>query len=776
MRRYILLIALLAATLAATAQTGFTVSGTLLTASNAMVDRAELRLLNAAGKLVQQTAAVQGRFAFDPVEKGSYTLVVWAAGQADLTLPLTIAENKHLALQMADRAVIKLDEVTVKSSGKAISYNNGNIKVDVANSVFRANPTPLDLLAKLPNVQLSPNREAVAVAGRGNAIIYIGNQRIGLTDLQSLNIDDIKSVEIISNPSAKYEAEGRAVILITRKSKKKEGHEWLFTENLSFKKYRNSYNGIGYSAKKGKTEYRANLNFNRINVWESNGVAASVQPQGIETSYLTVAPTRRRQWLLGGSVYRQQQEEDYYSLAVNGRIQQDAFNIITATGYQRAGIARPIQTFSRDTNFRHFVNTVFNVQKKVKGWNSLVFGGLQYGYYAQGLQTSLFNNVDNSGFVLDNLIRQGLALHTFSARTDMETALGKKWKLESGLLLVHTQTQTDFGNTTMATGNTDQAIYRLRETNSGLYAQASGSSGNLSYSAGARLEHTAITGRFATATANNLHRNFANLFPKARLDIRLDSLSSLTLNLARAIARPSFGSTGVGVAYINPYFVFATNLNLLPTLNNEASIAYQRKGKSVTLRVYRNVNPVNYSLAYNDAQNYIEFKPNNFASETGANLDLSWPFAIGKWSSVNNLSCVYNKIADPSAQLMRTAPYLYFYTNQSLRFQKIDLTVAYSAWGLTPRREGSYERNGLVVMNLDISKKWLGRLDTVLSFNDIFRQATYRDAFATNGIRANDVFYTDTKEFALSVKYALGKLKGSSYKQKAVNENMNRLN
>jgi hypothetical protein len=766
---------LVVGSLAATAQTGFTVSGTLLSADKTPMGRAEARLLNKAGQVVKTATVAQGRFVLEGIAPGEYSLVFWAEGKETLTLTLTVSDNRHLSLQMADRSVLKLEEVTVKSVAKAITYNNGNTKIEVANSVLKASPSPIDLLAKLPNVLLSPNREALAVAGRGNAIVYLGNQRISLADLQSLSMDDIKSVEIIPNPPARYEAEGRAVILITRKTKKKEGHEWLFSETVSFKRYFNNYNSVQYSAKKRQTEYRANLAFNPVNVWESNGVEASIPSKGIESEFLVVAPTNRQQWLMGGSLYRQLGEDEYWSLSANGRIQNDRFTINTNTQHLQAGAASQLATFSNNKSYRDFINSMLNLQRKIKPWKSQLFGGLQYGYYTQGIHTRLYNNVNNGGFTLDNLLGQGFGLHNLSARTDMETAF-RRWKLETGLLWVQTYTNTSFVNNTVATGNTLDERYRLRESNAGLYAQGSGQIKKLRYMAGARLEHTLIDGRLSGPVGNRLHRQFLNFFPKLQAEWQLDSLSSLTVNYARSIARPSFGSTGVGVAYINPYFVFATNLNLQPTLNNEASIAWRRKGRSVTLRVYRNTNPVNYSLSYNDGQGYIEFKPNNFDKETGANIDVSLPFTLGKWNSTNNFSGIYNKISDRGAQLGKTRPYLYFYTNQSLHFPKAALTLAYSAWGLSPRYEGSFERNGLVVMNMDISKKWGGRIDTVFTFNDIFRQATYRDAFTSANIKARDVFYTDTREFAVAIKYQLGRLKDAAFRQKAVNENLNRLN
>jgi hypothetical protein len=158
----------------------------------------------------------------------------------------------------------KLTEVIVTKEKKMFSNKNGNIKVDVANSILNAIPNTIDLLSKLPNITISADKENITVIGKGNPLIYIDNQKVGMNDLNALSVDDIKSIEIINNPSSKYEAEGRAVILITRKFSKKEGLQTNVSEVVSFKKEFNNYLGINSSFKKNKFEWKANFNYNKL--------------------------------------------------------------------------------------------------------------------------------------------------------------------------------------------------------------------------------------------------------------------------------------------------------------------------------------------------------------------------------------------------------------------------------------------------------------------------------------------------------------------------------
>lgn len=131
----------------------------------------------------------------------------------------------------------QLDEVHVEKKKPTYTTKNGVIKVDIANSIYNSIPNPLDVLRKLPNVIVSADGEGITIMGRGAPLIYLDNQKIGMNELNALVTDDIKSIEIISNPSSKYEADGRAVVLITRKIGSREGFRSTLSETASFKRF-----------------------------------------------------------------------------------------------------------------------------------------------------------------------------------------------------------------------------------------------------------------------------------------------------------------------------------------------------------------------------------------------------------------------------------------------------------------------------------------------------------------------------------------------------------
>ncbi|MFH7018801.1 hypothetical protein [Flavobacterium sp. FlaQc-47] len=66
-----------------------------------------------------------------------------------------------------------LNEVVISQNKKTFTNTNGNIKVDVSNSIYNSILNTVDLLAKLPSIQLSTDKESISVISRGNPLIYI---------------------------------------------------------------------------------------------------------------------------------------------------------------------------------------------------------------------------------------------------------------------------------------------------------------------------------------------------------------------------------------------------------------------------------------------------------------------------------------------------------------------------------------------------------------------------------------------------------------------------
>lgn len=689
-------------------------------------------------------------------------------------LLILLSNHKTFAQEEEKEKPKELEEVVIQNETKAVIVKNGNIKVDVANSIFNSVPNTIDLLSKLPKIQISPDRESISVVGKGNPLLYIDNQKVDMNELNSLSVDDIKTIEIIQNPSSKYEANGRAVILITRKFSKREGYKVIVSETASFQKKFNNFSGINSNFKTGKMEFKANFNYNQLKVWESNGNNFTMPDYDIQSNYLVTAITKRPQFLYGGGIFYKINEDDYLSMNISRRSQDDIFDIVTHTVNQNQNDIDDINTLTKNDENRSFTNTFLNYNHKIKSLDMVLFSGFQYSSFNQKMFSAILNNFNNTGFELSQNRNQKFGTDVLSGRVDLEKKFKNEAKLEFGGLYLQAESQTDFKVSVINPPSENFSIYNYKEKNIAAYSQFSGSYKKLNYMIGLRVENTIAQGKYDTESNLSIDKKYSNLFPKAQFEVAIDSSNTISLNYAKTITRPNFSSTSQISVYINPYFVWANNVNLDPTITDEIVVNYQYKDKSIKLGYFKTSNPVYYGANYDDSEKLLTFISTNFDKETNLNLELTLPFQYKFWKSINVLSFSQNKVEDKSAQVNKAKPNLYYYSNHIFSLpKKVELYI--TGFGLTKQEMGIYKGSAFFTINTAVSKTFFKQFDCTLSWNDIFRKMNFTNSFTINNVAARGVYFTDSHSVQLSIKYSFGKIKNSEFKEKSVDENSGRI-
>lgn len=756
-------------------QSNFTLNIELTGSKNEIIKEGNAYLYNSeTNQIIKTESIVDKQLIFNSLNEGNYTLLINCEEFEEFEQKVFLNKNQTLKIELTKINFTELNEIIVKGSKKTFTNSNGNIKVDIANSIFKAIPNPIDLLSKIPSIQISGDKESVSIVGRGNPLIYIDNQRVGINDLNALSVEDIKTIEIIKNPSSKYEAEGRAVILITRKLSKKDRFETNISEVASFKKKFNNYLGINSSFKKNKTEVKANFNYNQLNPWESIGNDFEIPNDNITSSFIAESYSKRRQFILGSGLYHQINENDYFSFNLSGKIQKDNDENITNTFHDQNNVQNNIETLNNNDESRNFLNSFVNYNKKIKPLNINLFTGFQFSTFNQKSNSLIQNNYDNTQFDITQNRNQKFNVNVYSGRTDLEKSFKNEMKWEIGALYLSAEANTDFEVLDFISNNDESTNYNFKEENIAGYTQLSGKIKKINYSLGLRTENTIIKGKYTNDAFLLIDKNYTNLFPKIQLEILIDSTKTISLNYAKSISRPNYSSTSQISIYTNPYLIFSRNINLNPTITDEISGTFQYKNKSIKLNFYQSKDPVNFSFSYDSSVNLITFNSINYAKESGMNLEFTLPFKNRFWSSENNFNIIYNKIEDKSAVFNESKPYLYYYSNHIFELPK-EFNFSLTGWGFTERKEGIFRRNSLFIMNLAFSKALLKNFDCTLSFNDVFKNMNFNEDFTINDITSRGIYYTDTREISLSIRYKFGKIKDSNYQERDVDENSNRI-
>ena len=669
----------------------------------------------------------------------------------------------------------KLNEVVITQNKKTFTNTNGNIKVDVANSIYNSIPNSVDLLAKLPTVQISSDKESISVIGKGNPLLYIDNQKVGMNDLNALAVADIKTIEIIQNPSSKYEAEGRAVILITRKFSKKDSFRTEISEVASFKKNYNNYLGFNSNFKKNKLELKTNFNYNRLNPWEGHSIDYQIPTTEIASKYDVTADTKRKQFVFGAGLFYKINEDDYFSFSVNSKLQSDTFPINTTTDNKNKNVENNVVTLTANDNKKNFVNSFFNYQKKIKSINTQFFTGLQYSNFDQRLFTEVNNNFNETQFELSQIRDQKFQINYFSGRLDIEKKLKNEMKFEIGGLYSSANSKSDETIFYTETNQNQLSYYDFKEENLSGYTQLSGKIKKADFSVGFRVENSNVNGKFRADALPLLDKKYTNFFPKAQLTFPIDSNKNISLNYARSISRPNYSSLSQGATYINPYFLYARNINLGPTIMNEISTTFQYHDKSVKWSYYEAKDPVHNSFSFDDQKNIMTFKDINFDKSSGFSVDFTLPFTYKFWTTTNSLIFILEKIEDDSAAFLASKPYSYYSSNNEFKLPK-EYSLVLNFWGLTKQYTGVFETDPMFVMDMAVSKTVAKNWNCTLSFNNIFKNNIQTEQFTINTINSKARYVIDNQEVSIAIKYSFGKVKDAAFKEKNNDENLNRIN
>lgn len=133
---------------------------------------------------------------------------------------------KTTTLPAQDSVTIKnlddnqLNEVVIKSQASLLkNTSGGNTEVRVANTLLATSTSVNELLGRIPNVVVAEGQ--ISVLGKGEAIIYLNGVLINYERFAAIPVSQILKIEVIANPSSKYDAEGKAVINIVTKKKLK---------------------------------------------------------------------------------------------------------------------------------------------------------------------------------------------------------------------------------------------------------------------------------------------------------------------------------------------------------------------------------------------------------------------------------------------------------------------------------------------------------------------------------------------------------------------------
>ncbi len=479
-----------------------------------------------------------------------------------------------------------LDEATVSSGRRALTIAPDKKVYNVAASLSAKGGTVAEVFRQIPGVTVTPSGKLTL--RNGNPTILIDGRRTNLT-LDQIPADQVESVEIVTNPTAKYDAQGSSgIVNIIMKKNRRTGLYGSINANWSTIPEYTAYGDLNAS----KGLFRLNLNYtqhgHRQEDNETDNYTDLAGGNTVQSKLhsITSGPFRKGKFVLdflgiqhstltlSGDIGR-----GNFHTNTDGGITYGSINGITDSLAQRHTSESDIFRFSHlNLDFNHSFEK--QGEKLTAGASLEQFEGPTSGSYLQQYQTL---QGASSGSPILQQYNNDIHAHTITLTSDYADPIrGGKGLLEAGVkaTLHKDHNFTDMEDFNTATGKYQRDPYasydfHYTDPNYAAYVNYTDHFGGFSYVAGLRFEQYHYTGVLADSNGGVTYHN-PGLYPSILLTQKLDQNSDLHLNYSRRVERPDYDQVSPRVDYSNPQNVVRGNPTLRPEYTNLFELGYNR--------------------------------------------------------------------------------------------------------------------------------------------------------------------------------------------------------
>lgn len=578
------------------------------------------------------TTDLEGHFEIQ-VKPATYEITIRFTGYMPHTLKMDLLDT--LGTYQLSKIFLKSDAKLLKTAVVSGEKEEMRLEVDkkvfsVENNAITVGGSAIDVLSQLPTVDVDVDGN-VALRGSSDVLIYINGKPTGFSGsdrqavLQQIPAANIERVEIINNPSSKYDAEGTSgIINIILKTAGKEGWNAAFTGGIGTN---HKYNGAAtFSFNKGKLKFTSTYGFRYNHNW-SSGEGDRRNFVG-DSSFSIIQSSYRNRITLNNTLNGGLD----YSIS-----KKTTLSINWLGGWdQRQSPEDVIYKFNYpSTNF----NYTRNGNEDRGGLNAEAGVMLVHKFNTEGKTLSFLSNISHSDNIEDaDYLQDPLGFYRQKQNTSKSTkntlpiaqidyvSPGKnKEKWEAGLKYTLRSINDDFFSDTL-NFNTNQWIVHEGLSNNFIYSEQV-SAAYVSYAkelkkikvaAGLRAENTHITGEQKMGNTAPIKNNYTHLFPSLFITKNVKKGHEAQVSYSRRISRPGIGSLNPFAEQSDPFNLRIGNPSLRPELIDavEATYFVNQKGNYYTGTVY-------YRQTQDVIQRLRSVNQEGVATMTYVNLDIS---------------------------------------------------------------------------------------------------------------------------------------------------------
>ncbi len=731
------------------------------------------------------------------IPEGKYMLQVSSVGYAmyrSSEMTLNTGDFKMLDtihLQVESKV---LSEAQVIGKKPLIESQLDKVVLNVENSILATGNNALELLQKVPGVTL--DNKKINLRGKSNVIIMIDGKPTYLSAdevsrlLENTASNAIASIEVLTNPPAKYDAAGNAgIINIKTKKNTQFGSNVSLNLNLAQGKYTKGDGGFQISHRNNwvnlfsSYNYANTLGFNDLNIDRAVETKAG-------TTYFnsdSYSKFRYRGHNFKFAADFNLGKQDVIGFVVNGNVSngnstREGSNLIASQKEKLDSIVLG----SNLSDFKyHYLTYNLNYKKTFDTLGTeLTFNG----------DFSDSKNDDNSTvgnrfldanwqeFKLPNIFRNDMLSKTkiLVFKTDFVHPFDKTTKLEAGLKYSRVKTdnnlvyedQNQNGKFVRNNGQSNQFLYN--ENIAAAYFSLNKSFGKLSVQTGLRVENTSSLGNSVTM-GQQTKRNYTDFFPTVFIQQQISDDHKLGLSYSRRIDRPDYGSLNPFIYYLDQYTYQYGNPYLNPQYTNSYELNYTFKEQYLLSLGYKRTNDaITQVIESNSETKAIAQTDRNLTYFDYYNMNVNIPVKPFKWWSIsNNATAFYNKFSfDERSGAQRQLEKLSFQVSSTHDIRigettNVELTANYSS----PAVYGVLSFQSYYGIDLGAGKTFLDKkMNIKLAVNDVLNTRGQRrlSSYQEDGYYRIRNGY-DSRVVRLSISYRFGNMNIKSVNKKAGN-------
>lgn len=619
-------------------------------------DGATVKLLKDS-KIIKTVAANSAGIAkFENIPNGDYTFSISYTGYRSSGSKVYHFPSKLLSDTLKlQTATTSLSQVEVTSRAKAIDVQKGKVIVNVDASVTNAGTTVLEVLEKSPGITVDRNG-GIALQGKTGVLVTIDDKPTYLSGadlnnlLSSMSSNQVAQIELISNPTAKYDASGNAgIINIKTKKNKLKGFNGSASTAFGQGVYSKNNNSLVLNYHVGKintflnysnatNHYLTDLYALRTYYDDNNNVTALLK----QPSYFK--GTAVNNTVKTGLDYNVTPKTTVGFVVTGMFIHRDGNNVSTASWMQPTGIADSA-IFTGNNNTGSFKNGAFNINLRQEiGDSQNIAADFDYLHYTIGSNQDFVNHLlTPDGYTEQTRSNIPTSIKIKSGKADYTLKTDKNSSLEAGFKFSSSSTDNFAAYQNLLSGqwvddNTKSNHFIYDENINAAYTSFERKMGKVSIQAGVRYEHT---GYHAHQLGNAIQkdsafsRNYGQFFPSGYISYQADTANSFTFTASRRIDRPVFQSLNPFYFIINKYTYQTGNAYLLPQYSWNLEVIHQYKDLLTTTVSYSNIKNYFSQLFLADtAKGILLYSQGNVGSTYTAGLSTALSISPVKWWSV----------------------------------------------------------------------------------------------------------------------------------------------